>query len=260
MNRLVTIGVAALALGALALSACGGDDDDSKTATKDDATQAATAKTGENKTSSGTTVAAEPTKKDGDAQVTGSGADALRKLAKDLSTKTYQVSYDFTQVEADKKTTKSTITIAQKPPKSATSGQDLTTGTTFVFFSDGSASYTCFKETAGAGQCFKRKLDAAPLGNFLSLDTLLKSLSDDINVTSAGSRTIAGVDSQCFNGKGKEFGGEGVACFSKKDGIVTLVDTKSEDGSTERIEAKKASNSVDESLFAVPTGYTVTSQ
>ena len=262
MNKLLTLGFAALALGALALAACGGDDDDSKTATKDDATQAATAKSGDNKTTSGPTVAAEPTKKDGDGQVTGSGADALKKLAKDLSTKTYSVTYDFNQVDADKKATKSTLTIAQKPPKSVTSGSELGgPGVTFAFINDGTASYSCFKQPNTPGQCIKAKADAAnPLGSFLSLDSILKTLSDDINVTSAGSRSIAGVDSQCFNAKGKDIGDEGIACFSKKDGIVTLLDSKDKDGSTFHIEATKASNSADDSLFVVPAGYTIAGQ
>ncbi|MEO6397535.1 MAG: hypothetical protein ABIP13_03610 [Tepidiformaceae bacterium] len=264
MNKLLTHGLVALALGALALAACGGDDDDSKAPKKDEATQSATANSGDDKSSSGITAAAtaEPTKKDGDGQVTGSGADALKKLAKDLSTKTYQVTYDYEEVDAAKKATKSTLTIAQKPPKSVTSFSELGgSGVAIAIISDGTTRYTCAKQPNTPGQCQKSKVDATkPVGNFLSLDSLLKSLSEDFNVTSAGSRSIAGLDSQCFNATGKAVGDEGIACFSKKDGIVTLVDSKDKDGSTTHIEATKASNSADESLFTVPTGYTITGQ
>ncbi len=263
MNKRWTLGFAALAVGALALAACGGDDD-SKTTKKDEPAQAATANPGGNKTSSGSTVGAtaEPTKKDGDGQVTGSGADALKKLAKDLSTKTYQVTYDFDQVDKEKKTTKSTVTIAQKPPKSVTSFSDLAgSGLAIAIISDGSARYSCFKQPNTPGQCQKSKVDETkPVGNFLSLDSLLKSLGEDLNVTTAASRSIAGLDSQCFNAKGKGIGDEGIACFSKKDGIVTLLDSKDKDGSTIHIEATKASNSVDDSLFVLPAGYTITGQ
>ena len=43
MNKSLTLGFAALALGALTLAACGGDDDDSKTTKKDEPAQAGTA-------------------------------------------------------------------------------------------------------------------------------------------------------------------------------------------------------------------------
>ncbi|MEP6871764.1 MAG: hypothetical protein ABI939_07925 [Anaerolineaceae bacterium] len=247
MNKLLTLGFAALALGALALAACGGDDDDSKTTTKDEPGHVATA---------------EPTKKDGDGQVTGSGADALKKLAKDLSTKTYQVTYDFDQVDKDKTTTKNTLIIAQKPPKSLTSfSEPGGSGVAITIISDGTTKYTCAKQPNTPGQCQKSKVDATkPLGNFLSLDSLLKTLGDDLNVTSAGSRSIAGLDSQCFNAKGKDVGDEGIACFSKKDGLVTFIDSKDKNGSTTHIEATKASSSADDSLFVPPTGYTITGQ
>ena len=51
--------------------------------------------------------------------LSGSGADALRSLAKDLTDKNYQAVYDIESDDGEGKTDKGTLTIASKPPKSA---------------------------------------------------------------------------------------------------------------------------------------------
>jgi hypothetical protein len=257
MPKLAAFGLVLISIAALALAACGGDDDDSKTTDKTEAT--ATTSSGDNKTTSQPTTQADATKAAGDGQVTGSGADALKKLAKDLSGKTYQVTYDFTSTEAGKQPQKSSITVAQKPPKTLTSSDNFSvsgTATAFVFINDGTNSFTCFKDASGAGQCIKSKADASSnLGDVFSLKSLLNNLTDDIDVKAAGSKTIAGIDSQCFDAKGAD--GDGTGCFSKKDGLMTYFLQKETAGTTLEISATKVSTSVDDSLFVPPASYKI---
>lgn len=243
MSRMFQVVIVALAAASLFLAACGGS------SSKSTPTSAPS--------SSGTPGAGSPAAtQSGQGQVTGSGAAALKKLATDLSAKTYQVSYDLSMTQSGQPTTGS-ITIAQKPPKSFTSFQ--TTAGSFVMINDGTNTYSCTKSGTGAGQCIKSTgaatgAGANPAAGF-SIADALSSLTSSVNVTDAGSRTVAGIDSQCFNVQ--ETSGTGVACFSKSDGLATLIQSKDPNGDTTQLQATKASGSVDDSLFAPPADYTV---
>jgi len=256
MKRTLALAIASLAFASLAFAACGGDDNNSSSrSTSQPQSTGATSSAGDSKTNGQSSPAANQsspaaTAKAGEGQVTGSGADALKKLAGDLSGKTFQVSYEVNITQGGKPT-KGSITMVQKPPKSLTSYQSADSGggaaSNFLLINDGTNSYACFKDPSTGGQCIKSKADtsaANPLALGFSLDTVLKNLTDNINVTEAGSRTIAGVDSRCFTVKQAD-GSEGTACFSKKDGM------------TSQIQATKASGSVDDSLFTPPADYKV---
>ena len=249
MKSLVT-GLAALLIGAsLTFAACGGDDNTSKTT----ATAGGDGKTDSPTTSGGSTYEKTP----GSGQVTGSGADSLRNLAKDLGKKTYQVSYDLEATGVDGKVTKSSLTLAQKPPKSATS---ITNGAaaSFTLINDGTNTFTCIPAPAGGGQCTKAKADAtSPLsGNLFSLDKTLQSLTENVNVSESGSRNVAGADSRCYTIK-ETNGNDALACFTKSDGIMTYVENKAGSGSKSTLTATKISTSVPDSMFAPPADYKV---
>ena len=257
MNRFLVFGLTSLAAGSLAFAACGGDDSTSSSATSQPG--GATSSSGNG---SATKPADSATKAPGEGQVTGSGANALKQLAGDLSKKTYQVSYQMQITTAGTTTpNKGAMTLAQKPPKSLTSydSTDASGKTTNVMLiNDGTSSFSCFKDPkSGAGQCIKSSASGAanPLGAGFSLDAALKNLTDNINVTDAGSKNVGGIDSRCFTIK--ESTGDGTACFSKQDGLVTLLDSKNTDGSSVHIEATKASGSVQDRLFAPPSDYKV---
>jgi hypothetical protein len=257
-NKMKTflVGLAALAIGAsLTFVACGGDDSTSNTKTA--STTAGDTKT-DSPTTTGAAAATTTTGGSGSAQVTGSGADALKNLAKDLSKKTYQVSYDLETTSADGKTTKNSITLSQKPPKTATSfSSGAAAGGSFVIINDGTNTLTC-SGTASAGQCSKAKTDpSSPFaGNGFSLDKTLQGLTDSVNITETDGRKVAGADSRCFTIK-QSASADSLACFSKSDGIATYVENKGTTGTLTKITATKISNSVDDSAFAAPAGYKV---
>lgn len=263
MRLFLTLGAASAVLASLVLVACGGGDDDGQEGTSPaggSGTPAATSgKTGSPVATTQASPTEAATKAPGEGQVTGSGATALRQLAKDLSDKTYEVSYAMNLSGGDSPG-KGSLVSAQKPPKSITKYETTDASgvvSTFAFINDGVSSFLCFKEGSDPGQCMKSKADASTniFGSIFSVKEALKDLTEDIEVKDAGSRTIGGVDSRCFTVK--EATGDGTACFSKKDGILTLLDTKNEDGSVIHIEASKASGSVDDKLFAPPEGYEV---
>jgi hypothetical protein len=242
MSRMFQVVIVALAAASLLLAACGGG---SSKATPTSAPS-----------SSGTPGAGSPAAtQSGGGQVTGSGAASLKKLATDLSGKTYQISYDLSMTQSGQNTAGS-MTMAQKPPKSFTSYQAAAGN--FLMINDGTNTYTCTKDPTGAGQCIKSTGTAGAAANpaaGLSIADVLSNLTSSVNVTDAGSRTIAGIDSQCFNVQ--ETSGTGIACFSKSDGLATLIQSKAPNGDTMQFQATKASGSVDDSMFAPPAGYTV---
>jgi len=254
MKRLYWIILPTLAAMLIAMAACGGDDNSSTKPTATRGGQEPAANT------ANTPDAQEaPTKAQGGGQVTGTGANSLKQLATDLSKKTYSVSYAMTGTQ-DGKPGATAMTIGQKPPKSLTSFTTTAANgkqSLVILIDDGTNNFTCIKEDPGDGQCIKMKsAGGSGLGaSVFSLSDSLKNLSDNVNVTEAGSRTIAGIDSQCFTAK--ETTSEGMACFSKKDGLLTLLDSKGNDGSANHLEATKAASSVDDAVFAPPSGYTV---
>jgi hypothetical protein len=263
-SRSLTIGfvaLGALTLAAFALAACGGDDDKgtSTATTAASGSAATTAASGSSKTAAGGSATAASSASPGSGQVTGSGADALKALAKDLTNKTYKVSYDMTLI-SDEETTKGVLTLYHKPPKDAFSfnitdspdGAQMT-----AYIDDGKNTLTCFGETATEGTCLKATSDgtASPFASVYSADAILSQLTDSVEVTDAGSKTIAGADSKCFNVKEQD-GSVSVACFSKSDGLLTSVQGTNA-GDTTKIVATSISTSVDDSVFSAPKGYDV---
>ncbi len=268
-KRWLLLGISALSLASLALAACGGDDDDDGGSDDTENTSAtATAPSNATQTTGGSGGSASPaatTGSGGGGGVTGSGADDLKRLAKDLSNKTYSVSYNYTETKKDNTVaSKGTFTLDQKPPKTRTAvegfGAPNEPAQNFILIYDGTNSYTCSKEaSAPVGQCFKSS-QAGGLGDLLSLDSILKELDTSLEVKTAGSRTIAGADSQCFDVKEKD-SDTSLACFSKRDGIMTFTEVKDTDtGNTTKIEATKLSTSVADSVFAPPQGWTILGQ
>ena len=238
------------ALLAASVAACG---DDSSTS----ATPGTSGQTSGSPSSSGPGSSASPAgTKSGTAQITGSGADALKKLANDLSGKTYQVTYQLNMTPKTGTPTAGTMTMSQKPPKSATS-IDMGAQGKFLIIDDGKFSFTCTSDPSSGPQCIKQKSTGGPnpLAAGFSLGSILKNVTDSVNVTSAGSRTIGGIESQCFVVKEAD-APDGTACFSK-DGILTLVESTSADGSKTVLQASKGSTSVPDSAFAPPDEYKV---
>ncbi len=261
--------LAALLVGtSLTFAACGGDDSTStkaNTPSGGDSGAGSATTTGGANTSATTAATTTGGSTPGSGQVTGSGADALRNLAKDISKKTYQVSYDLESTAADGKVTKSVITLAQKAPKTAswfTTGGATTPNAFFI--NDGTSSFVC-TSTPPPGQCSKSKSDPTkPSPGGFSLESTLQALTENVTVAETDGKKIAGADSRCFTIKqasgGQASGGQlsdALACFSKGDGVATYVENKGANGVLTKITANKISTSVDDSVFAPPAGYKV---
>ncbi len=266
--------VAALAGSALALAACGGGDDDDETtgdatattaATRasDGATTAATTAPGSATTapSGGSTPAptssasASPTTSGGGGSLTGSGADDLRALAKDLSKKTYTVTYEFEEDTASG-LGGGTFILVQKPPKSSyTFGNDQESVTVI---DDGVSSWTCTKSaTESEGACIKSPSSGGLLSaGAFDLDQALDELESNLNATRTGDDTIAGRAAACFNIK-QEGQPDSRTCFDKKDGFALQFEQTDATGAKFGLRAISASNTVDDELFKPP--YPVTS-
>lgn len=198
----------------------------------------------------------------GGGSVTGSGAAALKALSKDLTGKTYRVTYEMT-VTSSTDTLKGKLTLAQKPPKSLTVF-DITESSDplekVILISDGKTTLTCFGDPTGGGTCIKAKqtADDEPLGSIISVQAVLGDLESSVDVTEAGSQTIAGADSRCFNVTETD-GNKGVACFTKKDGILTFLRGKDETaGSQTSLKATTVGSDVPDSLFEAPKDYSIT--
>ncbi len=192
--------------------------------------------------------------------LSGSGADALRSLAKDLTDKSYQAVYDIETDEGDGKTDKGLLTIASKPPKSAfavSTKDSAGVKTEFLSFKDDKVSYLCTKTGDEPGECLKGAVteDGASAG-LLDLKSLLSNLEEEAGttVTEVKGRKIAGADSKCF--KIKDARSEGTACFARSNGIMTLVDSV-DNGIILKVQATKLSEKPDDKLFEVPDGYEV---
>lgn len=259
--------VPALAVTMLTMAACGGDDDDDA-GTDPTATTAATSTSDEATTASGTSTSApttpggdattEPTTasggsptstggNSGDGNLTGSGADELRALAADLSKKTYTVTYEFTEGTEDDLTTGS-LTLYQKPPKSATSYS--TDAEVFTIIDDGVNSWICSKNTGDEeGSCLKSETTGSlTTAAAFDLDSALDDLEFNLNVTEEGDEKIGGRDAACFTIEEEGFE-ESRACFDKKDGFLLLLDQTDDAGGKYEIRATNVSNSVDDSVF-----------
>jgi hypothetical protein len=227
------------------LAACGDDDDDS--ARSNDA--------GDNGSSS------EKPGASGDGSLSGSGADSLRKLARDATKKTYVADYEFEGEDEEGKKQTGKMVIANKPPRSAfnvtTTDADGVT-TVFISFEDQEFSFICTREGNGDGQCLKTRAEADnPLSGAFDINSLLNSLEtgDSARVTEIKGQKIAGQESKCYTIE--DASGKGTACFAKESGIVTLIDS-ADGGSLIKLKATKVSEKVDDALFSPPADWEVT--
>lgn len=244
--------IAALATTALFFAACGGGDDaDSSgdstrtgdsTATSN-GTKAPEKTTEATKAGTGGATAAVTTG-GGTGQVTGSGADELRKLAKDTTNKTYQVTYDMSTAEGS-----GILTLAQKPPRLLSRAEILTVTSTVI--NDGKTTLSCSKLGSADGTCRKTASTGNANAGAFSLATLLGDLESDFSATVDKDETIAGRAAKCFIVK-EEGAFDGRACFDKQDGIILSLESTDAKGGKLNMKASKYSNSVNDSTFDAP--------
>jgi hypothetical protein len=264
MKKHLLLVLAALAAVSLLSIACGGDDDDKGSDSADSGARGADqAKPDEKKPDQSKSDPTKDAGKDNGGNLTGSGADALKQLAKKIDTKPYSVTYQIEFTDAEKKTQKGTLALSQKPPKSATvihmtEGADPSFGGDIMLIEDDKFSYMCTDSPGTGKSCFKTKKDANnPFsGNFVSVDNLLKDIELKTNVTEVKSQTIAGSDSRCF--KVKDAASEGTTCFAKDSGIMTLAEGFNTGSGSMSLKATKLTTNVDDKLFQPPADYTIT--
>lgn len=236
LRMLMTLALA----GMLTAAACGGDDDsgdDTANGSGGESTQAAG---GNGTPSSGNSGSATPGT---------SGNDPVSSLLADASDKTYSVTYQV-EFTIEGKTQKGEMTFAQEPPKNvmkiAISGSE--DFDELIMIDDGKDSFTCFK-SGDSGQCLK-SLGAGGLGeNFTLFDMkkVTQRVKEDKNVKEVSSQKIAGRDSRCFEGTFDETNEKSTVCIDKRDGILTLVESKST-----KVKATAISDKVDGKLFEPP--------
>ena len=256
-----------LATTSLFLVACGAGSSSESNKTPDSATatnapdktsDSATATNAPDKTREATRTATSatttPTPGGGGGSLSGSGSDELRKLAKDLMKKTYQVTYAFATIDGKGKT-EGTMMLAQKPPKSITKFE--TAAESVILIDDGTASLLCTKKATDAtGTCLKSASGGSATAAAFSLEAALNDLETNVNATVDKDDTIAGRAAKCFIVT--EAGSPGSrACFDKQDGIALLLESGNASGGKYTLKATKVSNSVDDSIFDAP--YAVTS-
>ncbi|MFN0148245.1 MAG: hypothetical protein ACKVT1_17225 [Dehalococcoidia bacterium] len=256
MKKRLLPGLFALfALSSLGLfAACGGDDDD--TTDKTPTTASTSEPKGEGTAASGTGQATAGATTGG-GEITGSGADELKKLSAEAGKKTFSANYDMDVVNTDKSVTKRKITVAYKSPKlytqlETTDGPKDELGS-FIIIDDGKNSFLCSGSGSGKA-CIKSKSDGTA-EDFFSLNSLIGDVEEKTVVTKLKDETIAGVASKCFNIKDSTT--EGVACFGKDNGIMTRADQTDGTGKT-TIKATKISTNVDDKQFEPPKDYVVT--
>jgi hypothetical protein len=264
MKRHLLLACMAL-LAASLVVACGGDDDDSGSTSTSTAATATTARSEGTPAASATTAAkgsATPTSGPGGGQVSGSGADALRTLARSARDRTYQASYEFEgPVSDESQSGKGTFVILNKPPKAGmvfNSTRPDGTKEQFLTFSDETSSFFCSKKGDEGGQCIKLKAGQGnPLLDSFALKKIVDNVSDGeaAKVTEAKDQSIGGKDSKCF--QVEDSLARGTACFAKDSGVVTLYEAKTEAGNTVRLKATKVSDSTDDNLLRVPDGWSV---
>lgn len=255
--------LAAITIAVFAFAACGDDDDD-------------TGKTNDSGASGGSS---QPGASGGNAspgggpatpggsggQLTGSGADSLRKLAKETKNKTYKAVYDVKLVNSEQKLNiEGTLTVASKPPKQSYLGIDVMDETKqrqeIVFIQDGDDSYFCTGGGLGAlggGEkvCARQKgssggIGADALGGF-SIAELIDGVASesDVKVTETRGQKVAGRDTKCWTVKSKE--SDGIVCADEGAGVILLAEGKFEGGQT-NMKAKSVSTSVSDNDFKPP--------
>lgn len=223
----------ALAATALALAACGGDDDASRaTATSEPGATATRSAEGGNTPGS----AASPT------QGGGSGGAASDDLPKELQRVAEQAAKaKYTAVYAmDFEGEKTELTIAQDPPRSYMAA--TVAGSNLILINDGTATITCFK-TGASGFCSKTGtgqedlFDPASIYEDIDVRTEYKKLD---------TRRIAGIEAQCWEATVTDLG-KSVTCFGKNEPVLVLIE-----GPGIKMELKEYSRSVDTKLFEPP--------
>lgn len=279
LKRISLVAMVSFAAVAMTLAACGGDDDDA--GAKDTASPAATSAASTNdKTGAGTNASpaasasanAQPAASassgssgsgsgssgSGGGQITGAGADALKKLYKDLSQVTFQASYEMS-IKSSNGEQKGTLVLVNKPPKTAYVYQIDANGqkTDLAIINDGKTTMFCTK-MGTEGQCIKSKSDSSLFSNPFSIEEMAKNLDQDIKVTQLPDENVGGVASKCFTTD--QAGSKGKACFSKADGILTLIEGGGDNTSLSVKATKVTKNTVDDKLLDAPAGYKVIEQ
>jgi hypothetical protein len=157
----------------------------------------------------------------------------------------------------------STIEFAQKPPNSYSFVTTKPDGTKSELISDGAAAYSC-RQAASAWTCaslpadqFRGLVDAFQIyrGSFWASDLAALSANAAAGVTVTPSTlSSAGVQLQCVTYAGGPAGPGGEICVSRA-GILGYVHDVSTD---QTFKLTSYTTSPDASVFAVPTGATVT--
>ena len=174
----------------------------------------------------------------GDDDNGGSLADAFESLseaAESASGGSFKVTYQITSDIPGEGSTSGTYTIASDPPNSSITisgdfaGQD---GNVTLITTEDSV-ITCF-EDAGVGECISFPADAPGGGffevpDFLATDETLDEFIDEpgVDVTSTGSRTIAGIEADCYHVESVD---EGEADVCIGDNRILFMETSSDEG------------------------------
>lgn len=196
-----------------------------------------------------------------DLNLSGSGADELKALALKLDVKTYRATYKVTVTDSANTTESFTYGVARKPPASNTSYQSsgVLGATAAIVINDGTTIYNCTQEPAAIPYCTATKATAAQEDNgIFSINTIFGSLAETVEVTPVEGRTIAGIESACFNVRATGETDSGIGCFSRRDGIVTYLEAKDTDGTRSVFELQTVEDKADDSLFKPPAGFEVT--
>lgn len=242
----------------MALVACSDDDDDGDG--NGDAEPTATQATDDgNGSDPEPTATTDDGNDDGDAEDDNGNGDGngdderdplerLREAADNQGERTMSVTYE---IEFDGEIM--TMQLSSDPPRQATHFTGSGELGTFATIDDGENSYWCSSD-AGEEMCIEMEsggggLFGEELFQFEADDLLEEVTADaDMQVTRAGSRTIAGQSADCYEFSGVD--GDGVMCVSG-DNIVLLIEGTFE-GETIRMEVTEYSDQPDDSAFEPP--------
>ncbi|MGK2966799.1 MAG: hypothetical protein ACSLFM_14520 [Tepidiformaceae bacterium] len=240
-------------------AACGGDDDDEPTGgDAEDAT--ATTASGDEDEDDATAEATEEDEED--------SADALERLreaaAAAANRDSFYASYEMRFIDAEGVESTGTMTLAAKKPLELfrmvlveEEGES-----DIAIIQDGETSTICIKDLEDEGSCLLTPGDAedSPFGSltsiFTSTDELLDEITaeDDVEVTPAGSKRVAGLDADCYDVKDST--GEGTVCIAEDESLVVEMVGTFEGEETE-FRLTEYSDDPDDDVFEPP--YEVTS-
>jgi hypothetical protein len=253
---LLTLGAAlALALGA----ACGGGDDDDD---DDDGGPTASADAGDDEEETpdegdDDEETDEPTDEpSGDDDEDSELQDALDSISEEIEDIQGRVTYEMTS--GGEVTTMTYYADGNRSRIDFSSADGST-----IFITTPEASYSCFSDDAGGGQCLEAEGSEDPaegLLPFIGQYTDPEALADLVDTFGGGdvdysSEEIAGIDASCFTYSGAIFEdtGTGKYCFAEENGLLLLVEFEGDvESDNYRMEATDASGEVSDSDFEPP--------